>query len=88
MSESDAFDLVQLAFWVILKGSGPAVGAAMLVGIIVALIQALTQVQEMTLTFIPKIIAIFVALALTGSFIGEQMLTFTQNVYSRIERGF
>ncbi len=88
MSESDAFDLVQLAFWVILKGSGPAVGAAMLVGIIVALIQALTQVQEMTLTFSPKIIAIFVALALTGSFIGEQMLTFTQNVYSRIERGF
>jgi flagellar biosynthetic protein FliQ len=88
MNESDAFDLIQLAFWVILKGSGPAVLAAMLVGLVVALMQALTQIQEMTLTFIPKIIAIFVAVALTGSFVGEQMLAFTQNVYAHIEKGF
>lgn len=88
MNESDAFDLIQLAFWAMLKGSGPAVGAAMLVGIAVALLQALTQVQEMTLTFVPKIIAIFVAIAISGSFIGEQMLAFTQNVYRHIERGF
>ncbi|MDB5641081.1 MAG: fliQ [Hyphomicrobiales bacterium] len=88
MSESDAFDLIQLAFWAMLKGSGPAVGAAMMVGIVVALLQALTQVQEMTLTFVPKIIAIFVAIAVSGSFIGEQMLAFTQNVYSHIEKGF
>ncbi|MBX9741563.1 MAG: flagellar biosynthetic protein FliQ [Beijerinckiaceae bacterium] len=88
MSESDAFDLIQLAFWVIVKGSGPAVGTAMLVGIGVALLQALTQVQEMTLTFVPKIIAILVVLVLSGPFIGEQMLAFTQNVYSRIEKGF
>lgn len=88
MSESDAFDLVQLAFWVMLKSAGPAVLAAMVVGIVVALLQALTQIQEMTLTFIPKIIAIFVAIALTGSFVGEQMLAFTQNVYGHIEKGF
>jgi flagellar biosynthetic protein FliQ len=50
--------------------------------------QALTQVQEMTLTFVPKIIAILVVLVLSGPFIGEQMLAFTQNVYSRIEKGF
>ena len=88
MNESDAFDLIQLSFWVILKGSGPAVGAAMIVGLIVALLQALTQIQEMTLTFIPKIIAIFVALAVSGSFVGQQLLAFTQNVYGHIERGF
>jgi flagellar biosynthetic protein FliQ len=88
MSEADALDLVQLSFWVILKSGGPAVAAAMLVGIVIALLQALTQIQEMTLTFIPKIIAIFLIVALTGSFIGEQMLAFTQNVYARIERGF
>jgi len=42
----------------------------------------------MTLTFIPKIIAIFAALALSAGFVGEQLLAFTQNVYSHIERGF
>jgi flagellar biosynthetic protein FliQ len=88
MNEADAFDLVQLSFWVILKASGPAVGAAMLVGLLVALMQALTQIQEMTLTFIPKIIAIFVALAVSGGFVGEQLLAFTQNVYAHIEKGF
>lgn len=88
MTESDAFDLIQLAFWVMLKAAGPAVGAAMLIGVAVALLQALTQIQEMTLTFIPKIIAIFVAIAVMGSFVGEQMLAFTQNVYAHIEKGF
>lgn len=88
MNESDAFDLIQLSFWVILKGAGPAVGAAMLVGLAVALMQALTQIQEMTLTFVPKIIAIFVALAVSGGFIGEQLLAFTQNIYAHIEKGF
>ena len=88
MSESDAFDLIQLAFWVIVKGSGPAVATAMLVGVGVALLQALTQVQEMTLTFVPKILAILVVLVLSGPFIGEQILAFTQNVYSRIETSY
>jgi len=88
MNEADAFDLIQLTFWVILKGSGPAVGAALIIGLVVALMQALTQIQEMTLTFIPKIIAIFAALAMSAGFVGEQLLAFTQNVYSHIERGF
>jgi flagellar biosynthetic protein FliQ len=88
MNEADAFDLIQLSFWVILKASGPAVGAALFIGLIIALMQALTQIQEMTLTFIPKIIAIFAALALSAGFVGEQLLAFTQNIYSHIERGF
>ena len=58
MNERDALDIVQAAIWTIIVASGPAVGAAMLVGIVIALLQALTQVQEMTLTFIPKIVVI------------------------------
>ncbi len=64
MSEADALKLVQDAIWSVIVGSGPAVGAAMLVGIAIALIQALTQVQEATLTFVPKILAVFGALLL------------------------
>ncbi len=87
MNEGDALNLVQSTIWTIVVASGPAVVAAMVVGIIVALFQALTQVQEMTLTFVPKIIVVFVVLSLTASFIGSQMAIFTQQVYSRIETG-
>lgn len=87
MNETDALSLVQSSIWTIVVASGPAVLAAMAVGIVVALFQALTQIQEMTLTFVPKIIAIFVVLSLSATFIGSQMSIFTQQVYSRIENG-
>jgi flagellar biosynthetic protein FliQ len=88
MNERDAIDLVQQAVWTIIIGAGPAVGSAMLVGIIIALIQALTQVQEMTLTFIPKIVVILVVMALSGSFMGAHLYAFTELLYGRIERGY
>lgn len=88
MNEADALDLVQAAIWTIIVGSGPAVAAAMAVGIVIALFQALTQVQEMTLTFVPKIVVIFGMIALTAPFIGTQIFTFTEMVYGRIESGF
>ena len=87
MNEADALGLVQSTIWTIVVTSGPAVAAAMVVGIVVALFQALTQIQEMTLTFVPKIVAILVVLSLTASFIGSQMFIFTEQVYARIERG-
>jgi len=88
MSQGDALDLIQAAIWMVLVGAGPCVGAAMVVGVVIALLQALTQVQEMTLTFVPKIVVVFVVAALTASFVGGQFAVFTQTVYSRIERGF
>lgn len=88
MNESDALDIVQSTIWTIVLASGPAVAAAMLVGIAIALFQALTQVQEVTLTFIPKIITILVVTALTGTFIGAQIFSFTEEVYGRIANGF
>ncbi|MEN3385273.1 MAG: flagellar biosynthesis protein FliQ [Hyphomicrobiales bacterium] len=88
MNERDAIDLVQQAVWTIIIGAGPAVGSAMLVGIIIALIQALTQVQEMTLTFIPKIVVILVVMALSGSFVGAHLYAFTEQLYGRIEHGY
>ena len=87
MSEADALKLVQDAIWSVIVGSGPAVGAAMLVGIAIALIQALTQVQEATLTFVPKILAVFGALLLLAPFAASQLMSFTEEVYARIETG-
>jgi flagellar biosynthetic protein FliQ len=88
MNERDALDIVQQAIWTIIVASGPAVGAAMIVGIAIALLQALTQVQEMTLTFIPKIVVILLVVAVSGTFIGAHIFAFTELLYSRIEHGF
>ena len=88
MNEADALGLAQAAIWAVIIASGPAVLSAMLVGTAIALLQALTQVQEMTLTFIPKIVVILVVTALSAPFMGAVIFTFTENVYGRIQTGF
>jgi flagellar biosynthetic protein FliQ len=88
VNEADALDIAQSAIWTVVVASGPAVLAAMLVGVVIAFIQALTQVQEMTLTFVPKILAIMVTLAISAPFIGAQISIFTDLVFSRIQTGF
>ena len=88
MNQADAIDMVQSALWTIIVASGPAVGAAMAIGIVIALLQALTQVQEVTLTFIPKIVVILLVSSLTAPFVGSVIYSFAEMVYSRIEVGF
>mgnify|MGYP001432865003 FL=1 len=88
MNEADAIEIAQSAVWTVIAACGPAVGAAMVVGVVIALFQALTQVQEVTLTFIPKILAILIVTALTGTFIGAQIFAFTNELYGRIATGF
>ena len=88
MNEADALDIVQYAVWTVLTASAPVVLVAMIVGIGIALIQALTQIQEITLTFVPKIVAIMLVVAFTGPFIGSQISAFTNVIFERIETGF
>ena len=88
MNEADALDIVQYAVWTVLTASAPVVLVAMAVGIGIALIQALTQIQEITLTFVPKIVAIMLVVALTGPFIGSQISAFTNVIFERIQNGF
>ncbi len=88
MTEGDALQLVQQAIWLTMVLAGPVVGAAMVIGVGVAFIQALTQIQEMTLTFVPKIIAGFVILLLTGSYSGSLLKVFTEQLFTRIALGF
>ena len=88
MNQADALDIVQSAIWTIIVASSPAVIAAMVVGIAISLLQALTQVQEITLTFIPKIIATLLVTSLMAPFIGTVIYSFAEQVYGRIEHGF
>ncbi|WP_409561315.1 flagellar biosynthesis protein FliQ [Hyphomicrobium sp. B1] len=88
MTEGDALQLVQQAIWLTIVLAGPVVGSAMVIGVGVAFVQALTQIQEMTLTFVPKIIAGFVILLLTGSYSGSLLKVFTEQIFMRIAMGF
>lgn len=88
MNEVDALELVRSAIWTVLVASGPAVGAAMVVGIVIALLQALTQIQETTLTFVPKIVVVLLVLLVTGTFVGSQLTSFAEMTYGRIATGF
>ncbi|RWX77029.1 flagellar biosynthetic protein FliQ [Neorhizobium lilium] len=88
MNEADALDVMHTAIWTVLIASSPGVLTAMIVGLVIALIQALTQIQEMTLTFVPKIVAVMVALGIAAPFIGGQIGLFTDMVFSRVQTGF
>lgn len=88
MNPADALDIAQSAIWTVVIASSPAVIAAMVVGIAIALLQALTQVQEITLTFVPKIIAILLISAVTAPFVGAVIFSFAEQTYARIPNGF
>lgn len=62
----------------------PMLGIGLLVGLTVSIFQAATQIQEMTLSFIPKIVAIFLALLFSFPWIMDKMLTFTREVFTNI----
>lgn len=62
----------------------PMLGIGLIVGVAVSIVQAATQIQEMTLSFIPKIVSIFVALLISFPWIMDKMVTFTQNVFLNI----
>ena len=59
----------------------PMLGIGLIVGVLVSIIQAATQIQEMTLTFVPKIISIFLALLFSFPWIMDKLVTFTREVF-------
>lgn len=71
---------IELALFIAL----PMLGVGLVVGVVVSIIQAATQIQEMTLTFIPKVVSIFIALLLAFPWIMDKMITFTQNLFLNI----
>ena len=84
MSEADVMGVVQDALWTTLLAIAPAMIASVAVGLVVALAQAVTQVQESTLTYVPKIVAVFVTLALTSTFMYQLVAALMQRVADRI----
>ncbi|MFA8386183.1 MAG: flagellar biosynthetic protein FliQ [Pelagibaca sp.] len=87
MSPADVSEIVVESIWVILIASGPTLFVAMAVGLGIALLQALTSVQEMTLTFVPKLAAIFVCVALTLPLIYMTLFGLSERIFDLIQSG-
>ena len=83
----ELLDIGREAFWVTLQVAGPAMLAGLLVGFTIALFQALTQVQELTLVFVPRIIVMFLVLSLALPFMGTVLGTFAIRLYGAIAAG-
>jgi flagellar biosynthetic protein FliQ len=79
-------DLAARALWVTLLVSAPILGLGLAIGVLVSVFQAVTQIQEMTLTFIPKILAIFVAILVFGKWMMLVLLNFTSDLWINMPR--
>ncbi len=87
MNEVEVLDISREAVFTLLKIVTPVLLVALFVGLIVGIFQALTQIQEMTLAFVPKIISVFVAIILLFPFMLEQMRSLTESLFDRITGG-
>lgn len=84
MSADQVVDVARQAIFVLLKLGAPVMGVALVVGVAVALLQALTQMQEMTLSFVPKILAIFLTTLLVLPFMTATLVGFGEELFRRI----
>jgi flagellar biosynthetic protein FliQ len=84
MNEAEILDIAREAIFVILKLGAPAMTLALIVGVIISIFQALTQIQEQTLTFMPKIIVIFLSMLVLLPFMFETLNAFTHDMVDRI----
>ena len=87
MTGLDVLDIARDGIWVMIIVAAPMMIVGLLVGVVIALFQALTQIQEMTLVFVPKIIAIFVAMLIALPFMGATMAGFMNRVADLIVVG-
>lgn len=84
MSDSDILDIAMQTMIVALKLSAPILLTALTVGFAISLFQAMTQIQEFTLAFVPKVIGIGMALILSGNWMLHTMIDFTVDLFARI----
>ena len=84
MNEQIVLEVSSQAVWVMLKVAAPALIVSLIVGLVISLLQALTQIQEVTLTFVPKIILVFLTLLLLAPFMLHSLTDFTGMLMDRI----
>ena len=84
MGPETVLDIGREALWLAVLLAGPMLGAALAVGLFIGVIQAATQIQEMTLSFIPKLLALVIVLFIIGPWMLRIIVTFTQRLFMDI----
>ncbi|MGS2724105.1 flagellar biosynthesis protein FliQ [Porticoccus sp. GXU_MW_L64] len=84
MTPESVMDLARSALYLTVMISAPLLLSALGIGLLIGILQAATQIQEMTLSFIPKLIALAVALAIAGPWMLEIWVSFTENLFMDI----
>jgi len=84
LTPEEVLDVGMQALWLAVLLAGPILGGALAVGLLIGIFQAATQIQEMTLSFIPKLLAVIVALFVAGGWMLELITTFTERLYRDI----
>lgn len=84
MSLNTMVGIMQEGIFLVFKLCGPVLGGALIIGLVVAIFQATTSIQESTLTFLPKLVVILLVIALLGGWMFTELQTYTINLYKMI----
>lgn len=84
MSQNDVMGFAKEALGVAMLVAGPLLGVGLAVGLVIGLFQAMTQIQEQTLTFVPKILSIVLVMLLIGPWMLNVLMTFTVDLYTEV----
>ena len=86
MTEADLIEVSTQTIWAIIKCSLPLLLVSLIVGLIISIFQTVTSIQEQTLTFVPKLLAIFITLLLTGNWIMQSCVEFFNTLCDKIQQ--
>jgi len=82
VSTSDVIDITAQAIWLIIKCSTPMLVVSLIVGLIISIFQTVTSIQEQSLTFVPKIVAVFLSLIMLGNWMLTTIVEFMVELWS------
>ncbi len=82
MTTEIVVDIMREAIWLIIKLSAPMLLVSLVVGLLISIFQTVTSIQEQTMTFVPKILSIFITLLICGNWIMTELSSFTSQLFS------
>jgi len=85
MNENIIIDIARQTLWLIIKVSAPLLIVSLIVGLVISIFQTVTSIQEQTLTFVPKLLAIFLVIMLLGSWMMTEVRDFTIELITNLE---
>ncbi|MDN4173545.1 flagellar biosynthesis protein FliQ [Nocardioides sp. SOB77] len=84
MSDTEIIEIAMQTMVVALKLSAPILVTSLVIGFVISLFQSMTQIQEFTLSFVPKVVGVGIALLISGNWMLHTLVNFTEQLYSQI----